>query len=357
MKEVTMFHHGILVISLLFFGATAFLSTHMMDRNHKNKPLHSFFNNAENDTLLPEKSVKRKEEQKSLQIMVMNESESNYVLPLLNYADANLSSIHHGEVLRACHDIIPDVKKAQYHTNWCHIVIVNTAFSELLDNWLCKAKEVKLWDMLNSTVFIGLDRFMVAGLKKRGLKHVALWSNEGFEGQLLYDTAQYAGLMSRRLHLIDDLLRAGVHVFVSEVDQVLFQDPLKAVSIITQGVDFDVVVLQDHAYRKIPCFGFIGIRPTAHTMIAWRSMMNTMDIANQNEQLVFQKLQSSSAFKIKTIWLSQNQFWSGQKLQKSRPPFPTSLVVVHANWVIGLKNKKKLLQEKGLWSPTCNNTF
>jgi len=173
----------------------------------------------------------------------------------------------------------------------------------------------------------------------------------------VYDTAQYFGLMSRRLHLLNDLLLAGVHVFVSEVDQVLFQDPLRAVDVITQGKTFDFVTLQDHSFDKIPCFGFMGIRPTPNIMIAWRDMMRKMDAAHQNEQLIFKELQNSPKFSIETIWLPTDQFWNGQRLKLTRRPFPSSLVMIHANWVAGIQNKKKLLLKKGLWDPTCIHEF
>jgi len=357
MREVTTLHQGIFALGLIFFVATATLSNKMIVGHNEGMHTNPLLTNTEQNRPVHAGISTEHERRIVSNATAMKTPHSNYVYPLLHYADVNLSTEHHSDVLRACHDVIPDVKKAQYHQNWCHIVIVNTAFSEMLDNWLCSAKRVKLWDMLNSTVFIGLDRSMVSDLKKRGLKHVALWSNEGFATPLRFKTTQYFQLMSRRMHLLNDLLLAGVHVFVSEVDQVLFKDPMKAVENITQQQDFDMVVLQDHLYQKLPCFGFMGIRPTFNTITTWRRIMDRMNAQNANEQLIFQVLQKTSKFKIKTIWLPLDQFWNGQQLKKSRRPFPSSLTVVHANWVAGLQDKEKLLRGKDLWNPTCNNTF
>ena len=76
-------------------------------------------------------------------------------------------------VPQACASAISDVIRAGYRTKWCHLLIVNAAFVPLLDNWLCRAQEIGMFDLLQSTVFVSTEPSVLSMLQTRKLKHVA----------------------------------------------------------------------------------------------------------------------------------------------------------------------------------------
>jgi len=133
MREVTSFHQGVFMIAFVFSLATGKLYSDMVENRGTGLRIHSSLTSTEQNMLRHQTIARENKENNRSQITLLHESNSNYAPPLLHYTDANLSTINNSWVLQACDDVIPDVKKAQYHTNWCHIVIVNTAFSEMLD--------------------------------------------------------------------------------------------------------------------------------------------------------------------------------------------------------------------------------
>lgn len=256
-------------------------------------------------------------------------------------------------VPQACARARSDVIRAGYRTKWCHLLILNAAYNPLLDNWLCRAQELGLFDLLQSTVFVSTEPSVHTMLQTQRLKHVASWNVSG-AGELLFRTSHYFILMATRLHLIKNLLHANVSVLITEVDQALCQDPLRAVDSLTGKQDFSFVSYDDSPdKKKNPCFGFMGLRPSAALLAGWDRMTAETDRRPQNEQLLFQKILKDPHANISHVFLDGRRFWSGHTLRRHAPPFPTGLVMVHANWVVGLKAKIDLMRDKGLYSQNC----
>ena len=253
-------------------------------------------------------------------------------------------------VPQACASAMSDVIRAGYKTKWCHLLIVNAAYVPLLDNWLCRAQELGLFDLLQATVFVSTEPSVLSMLQARELKHIALWNASG-AGELKFFTSHYFVLMSKRLHLIQNLLQSGVNVFITEVDQALFQDPLRAVDTASNA---SFTTYEDTPPHKDPCFGFMGIRPTPALLAGWDRMTSQMDLKPQNEQLLFQKILKDSNSKISHVFVDPKMVWSGNLLKRHKATsFPPGLVMAHANWVVGIKAKVDLLHSKGLWAHKC----
>ncbi|KAJ1464953.1 hypothetical protein T484DRAFT_1757726 [Baffinella frigidus] len=254
-------------------------------------------------------------------------------------------------VPQACARAMPDVVRGGYRTKWCHLLIVNAAFLPLLKEWLCRVETLGLSDLLHASVFVATDPSVLRHFEELpSIRHTALW-NVTDPTEMIYGKGTYFRLMQRRLHLINDLLKTGQPVFISEVDQALFRDPLKAVDSLTEDpppsfVSFD----DDPGGGRLPCFGFMGLIPGTSLLKGFERLTAEMDRNPQNEQFLFQKILRDPLYNISHSFLHRNFFWNGKTLQgHSSPFFPKDLVLAHANWVVGVQAKIDLLRKKGLF--------
>lgn len=271
---------------------------------------------------------------------------------LQNVAPGRPSRVFETSIVQACKAAMIDVGKFEYETPWCHLVLVNSAFEALLHNWLCRAKLKGLDRLLQSTVFVATEPSMLNKLQRLKLRHLMLW-NISTAHELRYNTKDYFSLMAKRLHLIRDLLRVKQPVFISEVDQVLFEDPLAAVDLAIRNLNVSFVSQDDSCQdHMLPCFGFMGMRPTPSLLAGWDRLIVQMDREPQNEQRLFQNILRDPRSEINHIFLDKRKFWCGRRLGEHRGPISLGTVMIHANWVVGVEAKVQRLTRHGLFSST-----
>ena len=271
---------------------------------------------------------------------------------LRNVAPGRISRVFETSIVQACNAAMTDVRKSEYETPWCHLVLVNSAFKSLLHNWFCRAKLKGLNKLLQSTVFVATEPSMLIELERLKLRHLMLW-NTSAAHELRYDTQDYFSLMRKRLYLIRDLLRVNQPVFISEVDQVLFEDPLAAVDLAIRNLNVSFVSQDDSCQdQMLPCFGFMGMRPSPSLLAGWDRLIVQMDRRPQNEQFLFQKILRDPLSKINHIFLDKRKFWCGKRFGEHRGPIPLGTVMIHANWVVGVEAKVRRLTRHGLFSST-----
>lgn len=149
-----------------------------------------------------------------------------------------------------------------------------------------------------------------------------------------------------------------------QADQVLLRDPFQIVNALESQESHDFITYDDSKYQnsRLPCFGFMFIRPNARSMKVWKTLVQKMleknwkTYAGENEQSLFQNIMKIKQ-SVSVRFLPSNQFRNGVLFGGNGGKFQTpknrqnesGLAFVHANWVIGIESKKQMLRYHGWW--------
>jgi FkbM family methyltransferase len=248
----------------------------------------------------------------------------------------------------------------QQKVGWVPMMIVNTAFLDLLHNWFLLVRKnvaAEAQALIECTLFVCTDLNSVAKLRDDfNVLRTYLWINSvAIEGEMKYGSKIYFELMSDRLELVEMLLKKGVSVALIEADQVFLQNPYEVIGALEMQKRHDIITYDDGG--NIPCFGFLFLRPTQRVLQSWSKLMRRMKASPQNEQLLMQTiLKEESAPSVR--FLPQTRFQSGFAFKQDPPGIDVhALVFVHANWVVGTVEKVKMLKRHGWWLvPTDKDT-
>ena len=238
---------------------------------------------------------------------------------------------------------------------WVPLMIVNTAFLEMLHNWFLLIRKnlpLDAEDFISCTLFLCTDLKCTTKLRENfKILRTYQWMNSmAIEGEMKYGTNIYFQVMSSRLKLVRNLLSKGVSVALIEADQVFLKNPFRVINALEDQQQHDMITYDDG--RNIPCFGFLFLRPTKQILESWSKLIHIMEASPQNEQLLMQKIIGKSSVP-SVRYLPKEQFQSGFAFkQQSSGVDMRSLVMMHANWVIGTTEKMKMLKRHGWWLVT-----
>jgi len=242
------------------------------------------------------------------------------------------------------------------------LIIVNADFLSLLDNWMRISQQTDI-KMIHCSLFLPIDQKSAEHISSLySLPWMVRWYTR-HNSEMQYGTKVYVNLMTSRLKLIRDLLLQGVNVAVLEVDQALLQNPFSIINALESMHEHDVITYDDSKDQRgrLPCFGFIFMRPTSSTVEAWTILIRKMEnkqwqsYAGENEQSLLQRMLSSKLVTVR--FLSRTEFQNGAQFggtgnkfrAPSQPRNLSDVALVHANWVIGVQTKVDLLKYHGLW--------
>ncbi len=145
---------------------------------------------------------------------------------------------------------------------------------------------------------------------------------------------------------------------VVQADQIFLADPFRIVNSLESQLRHDFIAYDDSKDQKgrLPCFGFLFIRSNSATINVWEKLLSKMEASPQNEQFLMQQLihqDSTVSFRFLPAEQFRNGVGFGGNGGDFAPPpiLPnlSSVVFVHANWVIGVKNKHQMLRHHGWW--------
>eukprot|EP00277_Geminigera_cryophila_P026144 CAMPEP_0179475232 /NCGR_PEP_ID=MMETSP0799-20121207/54484_1 /TAXON_ID=46947 /ORGANISM="Geminigera cryophila, Strain CCMP2564" /LENGTH=458 /DNA_ID=CAMNT_0021284681 /DNA_START=482 /DNA_END=1855 /DNA_ORIENTATION=- len=171
-------------------------------------------------------------------------------------------------------------QSCQKELGWVPFMIVNEGFLPLLENWLQLIPKLLLERghiIIQCTLFVALDDHSMLFISQtRSLPWTSRWrisssSAANSNAELQYGSRDYFNLMGNRLKLVHEILSHGVRLALIEADQVLLRDPFDMVNALetTQLNDFVTYDDSRNQLSRLPCFGFLFIRPSANSLSVW----------------------------------------------------------------------------------------
>jgi len=178
--------------------------------------------------------------------------------------------------------------------------------------------------------------------------------------------------MIARSRLLLRILSAGVSVWIQETDQVWFKNTRVELARFIRGTpgarDASIVALDDGDYRTMTtpgtptiCMGFVLLQKGPLTVeilaTAIDTMKSTRNFDGDDQKIITEVVQSFSprAHAEKLVrYLPRDAFANGLFLMTPARTFsyelsiPDSMVMLHANWMIGMKKKIDVLQRNNL---------
>lgn len=235
---------------------------------------------------------------------------------------------------------------------WVPLMIVNTAFISMLNNWILLVQKnlaVESQSIIDCVIFVGTELNVVQTLRVDfNVPWTYHWTNSvAVDDEMKYGSEIYFKLMSDRLQFVEGLLKHGVSIGLIEADQVFLKNPFNVINRLENEKRHDIITYDEGNAQ--PCFGFLFIRPTQEVLRIWSRLITIMQKNPQNEQVLMQRILKNAAG-VSVRYLPSTQFQSGLAFKQKIPGIDTRLLVfVHANFVVGITEKVKMLQRHGWW--------
>lgn len=262
------------------------------------------------------------------------------------------------------------------------LTIVNQAFLETAQSWLCNVDEGGFRPP--GLVWVAIDEVSFRQLADiPNSETVRLSSAQGRENALDFGKKGYWCLMLERTKLLRDLLNAGITVFLFETDQVWLRDPLPFIRRLRgNGNEVDLIATLD-AGRELGG-NFLVLNPSLPMRKLYNEVYRRFEdefriknveswgpkqiklIANDQTILTHLALYDQTfkrKFPIILRILDQELFACGQWYRNSTKYNTTrskSPIMINNNWISGVSQKKRRLIKFGHWflmNGTCNSTL
>jgi hypothetical protein len=153
-----------------------------------------------------------------------------------------------------------------------------------------------------------------------------------------YRSDGWGTTMSAKVRMILDAIEAEKQVFiVSDVDIHFYDFQLSDL-----GFESTIACQQD---RGTYCCGFMMIKPS---LIARRVFETTLEAipSFNSEQRAFNQVSLPNYLSVPNlVELLPEKFWNCTSGLKLDTPIPTNIALHHGNWVVGVSDKMKLLDE------------
>ena len=180
-----------------------------------------------------------------------------------------------------------------------------------------------------------------------------------------YGTNEFGGFTLSKWIAIKHLLNQGVkQVIYTDVDIAWRQNPLPLLQQIGKHYSLSIQTEGDNCFPPHFCTGFMSFTNTdfSHRLLNALINLHSQFIKTNPEyhdQIVINHLIQSNPYLINQIFpLSEMLFANGrsaklmttqdQELEQIQTGQPNPMIF-HANWTLGLENKKKMLQRTGNW--------
>merc|ERR1719401_342758 len=162
-----------------------------------------------------------------------------------------------------------------------------------------------------------------------------------------WGSASYKDLMSRRPQVIKRLLEDGHFVFQFDVDTVWAKNPFTKFD---EAGNHDLLVTRDIENSSFVCGCLLYFRPSVRTVAMaadWVKAIKPKDPGNQYglNRILRRNKNGVSKNNIDVSFLEYGDFPSG--LGAHRYPNAT---IYHANWMKGIRAKKKFFNDRNLWT-------
>lgn len=244
------------------------------------------------------------------------------------------------------------------------LLFLNEGFLEMTKNFVCNLKvaDSKSAQVLQRIIFVTTQQTTADKLAKFDPSlNVLSQRYAGDQGSVSYGSSAYYKLTLERLKLQQDLLVAGINVFIIESDATWF-DGESTIKRLEDGFGkYDIVSADDRGNHLISA-GFSGVSASSEKAVSFftqyvdgytkkMAKIKTNDntnIGDQGEQMMMTRLLAKT--KLSIDWLDQCHFMRGQWYSshglRDNCPKPW---VLQNNWIIGNAAKISRAKKWGYW--------
>ncbi|CAJ1947777.1 unnamed protein product [Cylindrotheca closterium] len=291
-------------------------------------------------------------------------------------------------------------KQSDGRIPWTICMTINAGFYDFFQNWYAHfqildlkmdmvlfAEDSVAYDRLSNAQFLNRDYTMVVNATtstpitsqqatdvqpaKISSTSTGSSAEDSASSDEVFDaySQKYKQLISNRPTRLLQVLCSGRNVLYIDSDTFLKKSPLPFINKnYMDGVDISVAL--DHVKRKKyahgfgVCTGFVAIKAnpkTVHFVYEWERRCHDSDSGGAiNDQTAFNlayeafwlERQESGMSIIKLQGLPVELFPNGEQyFKKYDEGQREDVVLAHANWIVGGKNKRQNLMKHGLWDP------
>lgn len=250
------------------------------------------------------------------------------------------------------------------------VAAVNTAYLELTANWFCSLLRS---DLVRKTLLVGLDPSACSHAAKNGISLPCFYDPCFFGGsgeEIAWRSANWVRVTVAKILPVESLLQRGYSVLFTDTDIVLFRDPFPVLY-----EDVDLEIQNDHqnstkadVYMQLNS-GLYYARPSALPLLR-RWMNASAEDPKTSAQLVLTKMISRERKAGSLVYVPPTKrsgevvpppkasfrvldpvlFPNGGLVFKNRiVKLHNKTVAVHANWMVGMKEKKRALVDAKSW--------
>eukprot|EP00271_Cylindrocystis_brebissonii_P020208 TRINITY_DN660_c0_g1_i1.p1 TRINITY_DN660_c0_g1~~TRINITY_DN660_c0_g1_i1.p1 ORF type:complete len:1113 (+),score=203.35 TRINITY_DN660_c0_g1_i1:335-3673(+) len=247
-------------------------------------------------------------------------------------------------------------------------VMVSPGYDDMLTNWLCYAKELALQNFF----LITQDGAQAERLRQRGLAvYLAGVERHGKQAgaPLDYGSVAYKKFILARTAAIGEILHAGYHVLLADVDAVWFADPFPHFK------EPKVDMFAQLEERGNPCGGFLYLLSTPTVLSIWDliTAMFTEHVSwleahpskkhpteyaaflqgqkHNHEQKFLEDILQQGRHHVRLRGLDPLLFINGRDYFDHKDAQMEGIVpvMIHNNYIVGKANKTHRFQIKGMW--------
>ncbi len=234
------------------------------------------------------------------------------------------------------------------------ISVYNYGCMDMALNFLESLKRVNI---KNHTSYVtDVESFEL--LKSKNYKAELIFENEVNKEKNDFATNEFNNLTYLRYSIINKLLEEQKYVWYLDIDTVVMGD-LNEYFMNTILLSNDDIVFQNDV--NMMCTGCMMFKPTPIT-IELTNFMYSQQNTNDNDQIVFSNILTTSTLPISISLLNINQFPNGllyfsephpidwvRNLQEEFKRSNEKVYFIHANWMVGVDTKISAFKKHNLW--------
>ena len=228
------------------------------------------------------------------------------------------------------------------------ISVIDSAYIEMaLNFWESSLVKFGIINYL----FICLNEKAKSLLPREANECLVIEKHTNAENYTQFGTAQFNQKVMIKTEISLRLLEMGYSVIISDADIFFLKNPMSYFTCI----DCDLIVQDNTQNNSEANSGFYMVKPTKGAMELQRRSIQESNVANKNDQNMMNMLirRMNKMGTIKVVFLDNAKFLPGNVFFNPNDFMIdydcSNCVMVHNNWVIGLRTKIYRFKEMGMW--------
>ncbi len=240
------------------------------------------------------------------------------------------------------------------------VTTFNLGFASLFENWVasCDAREI---DVRSRTIVFAIDGAAHALARARGFRsyfEAGSYGEQSAERAGCYGDERYRELMFVKTAAVMDAIDTGRDLLFQDIDLVWLRDPLPGLVASARDRRLDFLFMHDGPNARFqPTYfntGFFFVRNNEWSRAAWAAVLDNFHwvLAYAQQCVVNVVMSYCQQHGLRAARLGDEVHVNGHVLKGiggGTGTVPAAAEVVHASWTQDLEEKRRVLEEHGLW--------